>query len=372
MLYVKMKKHPCSPLSIQCILLLLAFVTGIHVRMFRNVDFWARHEYNTGGSSLDVMTIKARSTCETMNVLKSNSTTMFSIHEMSDISSPINNDAVLVIATVPLLRHHLLALWSQLECLVDDINHVVISAPHWAKPVLDIVLGHANKQIPHIASKHVSVEANFFDNDRYDVGLWCDALEGIQQRFDKVLLLNDSILILRKFNGVINALRSTDYDLVSLNHNKEDQNEMWVESVFRGFNAKALQVFMNHSCLPKTQKTNCSKFSARSKRKRCIVEYHEIRLASVFSSQNLTVLGLYRGTVPGSMRSTKTSTFPTWVAHVQFWKEVLVEQYDFPALKVKMLQLLHKEDTPLVSACTQFLNTSLLDYIDLTGGAHVV
>lgn len=83
-----------------------------------------------------------------------------------------HNDAVLVIAAVPIDERHIVSLWTALECfVVGSANHVVISSPYWARPIMNPLLQEVRKSIPHFASGDVQIEARFFENERYDVGL---------------------------------------------------------------------------------------------------------------------------------------------------------------------------------------------------------
>ena len=288
-----------------------------------------------------------------------------------------NNDAVMIIAAMPLDERHLVALWSELECFVGSIDHIVISSAYWAKPILNRLLIDVRKNIPQFASGQVTIEAHFYDNQRYDAGLWCDALQGLKERYDDFLLLNDSIFALREFNGILDTLRSKNLLMTSLNYNVDEKDRTWLESVFRGFSKSTggLSVFMNHSCVPQEHKSFCKNLTRKNKRKattvqrkrkRCIIEYHEVAMAWQFPRPEQQVEGLYPGTVPEDMKSKETSIFPTWVVHAPFWKEVLLKKFDFPAAKVNQESMIATTDDPLLDKCTRFLDRSLLGEIDFS------
>ena len=307
-------------------------------------------------------------------IKKSNNGRSSSIHNTSK-GLRKSNDAVMIIAAMPLDERLLVALWTELECFVGSVDHVVISSAYWAKPIIDRLLIDVRKNIPHFASGQVTIESKFYDNQRYDVGLWCDALQGMKERYDDFVLLNDSIFALREFSEILDTLRSKSLDFVSLTENQDEKNRTWLESVFRAFNDDGLSVFMKHSCVPAEHKSFCKTLTRKNKRKattvqrkrkRCIIEYHEVAMAWQFPRPEQQVKGLYPGTVPEHMKSEETSKFPTWVLHAPFWKEVLLKKYDFPAAKVNQESMIATTDDPLLDKCTHFLDRSLLGEIDFS------
>ena len=314
-----------------------------------------------------------------------------------------NNNAVMVLATVPLDERHLVSLWTELECFTGSVSHVVLSSAYWAKPILETVVREAQTQIPHFRSSRVAIEARYFDNERYDVGLWCDGLQGFTQQtqgqvqgqaqgmmqsgFDKFLLLNDSVFALRTFNGILQDLESSNPNstnntsvvvaMNSLNYIQDDQGDYWYESVFRGFNHYGITVFMNHSCVPQTHKSFCRILDPRRKvaeyRKRCIVKYHEVALAQKFKGSSSSspqphqdgslvqpppqtiriAKGLYDGKVPDKklydetagqqqqqQHNNKRNQWLTWVQNPEYWSETLVKEQNFPAAKVNQLGMI--------------------------------
>ena len=300
----------------------------------------------------------------------------------------------MVIAAMPTDERHIVSLWTELECFVGSISHVVISSAYWARPIIERLLIEARTSIPHFATGKVTIEARFFDNKRYDVGLWCDGLQGLysqSSKYDFFLLLNDSIFALREFNGILEDLKShKDRSMNSLNYNNFSSGGYWYESVFRGFDANGLSIFRNHSCVPQTHEYFCPKENKVRRKKHCLVEHHEIGLARQFpqqqqeQAQHITK-GLYSGMVPEHLKPPEQKgNVVIWVAHFRYWKEILLKQENFPAAKVNLRYwkeiLLKHENFPaakvnqlqmkattsdlLLKNCTRYLNRTVLNDID--------
>ena len=277
-----------------------------------------------------------------------------------------HSDAILVIAAAPINERRIVALWTELECfVVGSTNHVVLSTPHWARPIMHRLLQEVRRSIPHFASGDVQIEARFFENQRYDAGLWCDGLQGLDSKYKHFLLLNDSIFALRRFTGILDTLRSTNHDVVSLIYNKfREEEKIWIESVFRGFNAHGLSVFMNHSCVPASDPSysDCLSIMGYKGQKRCIVENHEIGLAwrfppIILNRTDNKISGLYDGMVPQRMYSRKSFTPPTWTKHRDYWK-FLVKEKEFPAAKSYYFK------PQILQNCTEYLNRTYLKEIN--------
>ena len=75
----------------------------------------------------------------------------------------------------------------------------------------DRVVIEARHKIPKFDSRsgNTTIEARYFDNERYDVGLWCDGLQGFYNsgKYDYYVLLNDSVFALRDFDGILRPLK---------------------------------------------------------------------------------------------------------------------------------------------------------------------
>jgi hypothetical protein len=281
-------------------------------------------------------------------------------------SSNSKGRAVQILSTVPWDDRHVVALWSELECWSKDVDDIVISAPKWSLDIIHSVVSEARKRIPHLspnATEKISIETEFHVNDRYDVGLWCDALQGVLKKghsYENIVLLNDSVFALREFRGVLDAIRSSDgrVSMASLSYSRLGGD--WLESVFRAFSRDALDTFMNHSCVPSNHESFCPKRKSAQKRKRCIVEHHEIGMAGKFRPDQ--VLGLYPSDVPKEMWTTRPNV--TWVVHVPYWRNVLVERMGFPAAKVGMKDMIESIRDPLLQNCTRHFDWRLLDKLD--------
>eukprot|EP00532_Pseudo-nitzschia_australis_P011354 CAMPEP_0168230216 /NCGR_PEP_ID=MMETSP0140_2-20121125/15805_1 /TAXON_ID=44445 /ORGANISM="Pseudo-nitzschia australis, Strain 10249 10 AB" /LENGTH=478 /DNA_ID=CAMNT_0008162309 /DNA_START=21 /DNA_END=1458 /DNA_ORIENTATION=- len=244
---------------------------------------------------------------------------------------------VLVIASVPLDKDHSIALWSQLECFAGSFDHVVISTAYWSKTVVARIVEEARLTIPHFQSNNsnsnnnsnnnarvVTIEFVTYDNKKYDAGLWCDALMGIRHRYEQFALVNDSIFALKQYHNITDALgtinkfhnnriidnnnnnnnntittankdgtstttgtstsaANTTVSMTSLNfHENDDASFPWQESIFRAFDPYGLRVFMDHSCVPMEHESFCHG-KAAVKKKRCIVDFHEIQVSPMVS-----------------------------------------------------------------------------------------
>ena len=306
---------------------------------------------------------------------------------------------VLIIAAAPRSVKHIVALWSSLECFTADVDHVVVSAPTWSQPILERVLEEARAKIPRFASSTatdaaVSLEGMVTLNDRYDVGLWCDALSqlgmgGVEGRpraephnnnnqqngvgssplslslasslssYDEIALLNDSIYALREYTEIFRALGANNASMTSLNysfiHPKGTGDERyWLESVWRGFDTSGIKTFVERSCKSADDPLFCP--HAWWGRKGCIVENFERAMARHFTRDK--TMGLFPSDVPKAML-TRTDSFPSWVRHVPYWNKLVAEQ-DFPVSKVNWEGMIDSIDDDRLQPCTQHLNRSWL------------
>lgn len=275
--------------------------------------------------------------------------------------------AVQILSTVPWDDRHVVALWTELECFTKDVDKVVVSAPEWSQDIIDSVVREARARIPHLshAMGKTSIETKFFVNDRYDVGLWCDALRSILKRgdrYDDFVLLNDSVFALNEFGGVLGALRASrnNVSMTSLSYSGTGKDGMWLESVFRAFSKDGIVRFLKHSCVPSNHRSFCRKRKSAQNRKRCITVYHEIGMARKFPPNQ--TLGLFPSDVPKEMWGKRP--YATWVLHVPYWRNVLVEQMGFPAAKVGMKSMIESINDPLLKNCTRHLDWSLLERLN--------
>jgi hypothetical protein len=285
-----------------------------------------------------------------------------------DDDSSIRKNNALVISAAPRTAKHVLALWSELECFTSNVDHVMVSGPTWSEPILQQVLDMAKASIPRLAA--VDLQYQTFVNDRYDVGLWCDALEWMErtgdlQHLEQISLLNDSVFALREYSEVLDALAvhnasmtSLSYSLIRPQGNGPDM--FWVESVWRGFDRPGIQTFMEYSCRPASDPMFCSK--RWWGQKGCIVENFERNMVKQFPRDK--VVGLFSSDVPKEMLSRK-HRFPQWVRHPPYWQK-LVEEEGFPVSKVNWPEMIGSLDDARLQTCTQYLDRSKLADFDFS------
>ena len=221
-------------------------------------------------------------------------------------------ETVLIIATVPYSADHAMALWTHLECVTDGIDTVLISAPDtdWSRKIVTAII----EQFTELSSNTgFHLEAAFYTNNRYDVGLWCDALSmhfgfngnhfSNKDRTYAIFLINDSSVSLRKYRALTDRIvtaaqteqlqqiittkdgdnKKINIKLVSLNGNLIEPGitkNYWVESVYRGFTPNAVSTFFQHSCTPDAMRACVGKVD--NARKQCIVNRYEMSLADSF------------------------------------------------------------------------------------------
>lgn len=228
--------------------------------------------------------------------------------------------AAMIIAVVPYSEDRLLALWSQLECFhqTGKFQEIIISAPHWAREdkILEPFVREAISSIPHfqeVGSPTVTIQ--YYLNDRYDAGLWCDSLKSKHininpqnnsdpqwtspvEQYDDFVLVNDSLMAVeRDFSGVLDVLREKKLAMTSLNYSRSDY-WFWLESAMRGFSSYGIERFMEHSCIPVSDEIWCRDLQSADQ-KRCIVEHFEIKMVEEFAQEE--VWGLFSSDVPKHM-----------------------------------------------------------------------
>lgn len=285
----------------------------------------------------------------------------------------------LIISAAPRSKKHIVSLWSSLECFTGDADHVVISAPTWSQPIIEQILAEASTKIPRFASDQVSLEGMVSVNDRYDVGLWCDALTQIgigssgnvdkntvsTSSFDAIGLLNDSVFALREFTGIFSELKDRNVSMTSLNysliHPKGIGPEYyWLESVWRGFDQEGIRTFVDHSCRDPDDPLFCS--GRLWGRKGCIVENFERAMSRQFPREKTS--GIFKSDVPKEMLTWKDS-FPSWVRHPPYWEQ-LVREEAFPVSKLNWKGMIDSIDDVRLKTCTQHLDRSWLDGFDFS------
>ena len=221
---------------------------------------------------------------------------------MSSSSSSNPSKAVLVIAAVPFHSSRALSLWSQLECFTDNIDKVVIAAADFSKELMDPFIREAVNAIPHLRDGRVKVEVKYYKNDRYDIGLWCDALndgkgeektdtnvgKSLVNNFDHFMLINDSLMAIQRSSELIDVTRSKKIKMGSLTYSLLG-GRYWLEANYRSFDSDGMKTFMEHVCIPNP----CLEKRGKKRQHRCMVDKFEIPVASFFRRDE--VWGLYHG-----------------------------------------------------------------------------
>jgi hypothetical protein len=306
----------------------------------------------------------------------------WSSNNRSSINNNNNNNSTkdegrqraLIISVAPRTIKHVVALWTELECFTLDVDYVILSGPDWSKTILQQIVFMAKQSIPHLSSTPLTFRV--FVNDRYDVGLWCDALEWMDRSGDlakmhQVELLNDSVFALRKYSAILNALEQYNASMTSLSYsyNRPEgsgSDKYWVESIWRGFDRTGVQTFKDYSCRLATDPMFCSR--KWWGKKGCIVENFERNMARQFPRDK--VVGLFPSDVPPNMLTRKQS-FPNWVRHPPYWQK-LVEEEKFPVAKVNWPEMIGSIDDDRLHACTNYLDRSVLDRLDFAAAVKAI
>jgi hypothetical protein len=281
------------------------------------------------------------------------------------------NRRLLVIAAVPRDERHIFTLWSELECLTSNVDHVLVSAPTWSSKIMDKVLGEAQTTIPRFQNGDVTLEATYHTNDRYDVGLWCDALrtvldrkDGEQQRLDdegyeEYGLLNDSVFALREFPDLLDSLRDKNISLSSLSYSYSAKyfrgygpQHYWVESVFRGLSQEGLRTFMNYSCVPPDHPFFC-RGQLPSEQKSCIINNFEHDLAKQYPRDKVD--GFFVSDAPNTTKIPPYRGKQTWANNPLYWRQ-LVQKSNFPIAKENVKECIADVKNPLLKQCTKYIS----------------
>lgn len=304
-----------------------------------------------------------------------------------------NNNTMnaLVISTAPRTIKHVVALWSELECFTADVDYVILSGPLWSEPILQHITSLARANIPKFAAAAVGKKDDSISipivplhvhvsvNDRYDVGLWCDALAYMEDTGDlshmhQIELLNDSVFALREYTSILSALQERNVSMTSLSYSMNrpewtGPDMYWLESIWRGFDRPGLQTFVDYSCRPTA---NDPMFCPHRKKwwwmlggqqKGCIVENFERNMVQQFPRDK--VWGMFSSDVPRELL-TRKHRFPNWVRHPPYWQQ-LVEEEGFPVAKVNWPDMIASIDDERLNTCTQHLDRStLVEAIDFS------
>jgi hypothetical protein len=283
---------------------------------------------------------------------------------------PRKHGRLLIIAAAPKDERRIWTLWSELECFSATVDHVIVSGPIWSRNIVTKVLEEARASIPRFMSGVTTtattrLESQFYVNDRYDVGLWCDALiqttkDGTFNNFDEFGLLNDSVFALREYPAIFNALKDHNVSLSSLSYSYSAKNfrggygkeHFWVESVFRGMTPHGVEIFRNHSCLPANHSKFCREWPAKEQ-KGCIINHFEHDLALHFPPKD--VFGFFESDAPPE--TTKIRPYKakkTWASNFLYWQK-LVNESAFPVAKENVKESIGHLESPLLKNCTRYL-----------------
>jgi hypothetical protein len=286
--------------------------------------------------------------------------------------------ALMIIATYPSIPMKYDVIWSQLECFASSFDQIIISAPTQFKKNVTQFVEEVNNLMPIVGAR---IKAQFYTNDRYDSGLWCDALktggyvqqkakggnttEGSFQQYDRFLLINDSMLAVKKSNEFLEALELHNASLIALNYwGDEEQHRnsnnatapatsrrYWLESPLRAFSLEGLKIYADKICsLPQLQwerdcpHLNFMKNGKDIRNKRCIVEKTEIDVVYHYPLDK--VHGLY----PGFDKK-----FKTWSNNFLFWSK-LHDKMGFPIVKVNsgpLVKNVMKSRPAVIGTCVQ-------------------
>eukprot|EP00536_Pseudo-nitzschia_multiseries_P016651 jgi/Psemu1/69933/estExt_Genemark1.C_11880002 len=272
---------------------------------------------------------------------------------------------VLVMTAVPRGKRHVIALWSQLECFTGGVDHVVLVSPIWSKELTTQIVDRAKVAIPRFRDGDVSLRTEYVVNDRYDVGLWCDAITSLEtEDFDEFGLLNDSVFALRPFSGVFDALSNKNVSLSSLSYSYSPKNfegedgpqHFWLESVFRGFTREGMDIFRRHSCVPADHPFFCPE---ETENKGCIVNNFEHDLAIEYPCEK--VYGIYPSDAPKSFL--EKNRHRTWARNKPYWRALKTDA-NFPVAKVKESQLNQRNMMGNLAECTKHYNETLVNAMD--------
>lgn len=247
---------------------------------------------------------------------------------------PTDKKRVLIIAAVPSSEIRIMTLWSELECFTEAVDHVIITAPLWAEPFISHVIRLAKKYIPHFINGQVTIESKYFMNNRYDVGLWCDAYNSLKPgSYDEYGMINDSVLALRKFSAIFDNVAHRNVSLSSISYSYTSKGNVgygpehyYVLSIFRVFDNEGINIFKGHSCKTEEHPMFCPDLDDN---KACIIDNFEIDLAKEYPCQK--VHGLYPADSMGPLVR-RDETKRIWIKNTRYWR-LLVDYMGFPIAK---------------------------------------
>lgn len=122
-----------------------------------------------------------------------------------------------------------------------------------------------------------------------------------------------------------------------------------LQSVFRGFRREGIGVFLRHSCEMSAMLHMCPERNLEWKRRRCIVEHHEIKLAEQFNQS--VVEALY------PTYTMNQSNQMGWFLNHGLWRQ-LVQEQNFPMAKVNFAPVID----PIMKDIQSFPCVTSLDF----------
>mmetsp|Transcript_7966 Transcript_7966/g.17970 ORF Transcript_7966/g.17970 Transcript_7966/m.17970 type:complete len:430 (-) Transcript_7966:35-1324(-) len=303
---------------------------------------------------------------------------------MAEVIQPI--ETVLIIATAPYSADHVMALWTHLECVTEGIDKVLISAPDtpWSREIIATIVKKFKQHLRDTNSTVINLDAAFYTNNRYDVGLWCDGLS-LNLGFDgndfadnataaprAIFLINDSSVSLRRYKSLTDRIVKSaqieqtnqnngngNVKLVSLNGDLVQPGitkHYWVESVYRGLTPNGVSTFYQHSCTAEAGRA-CARKTGNAK-KQCIVNRYEMSLSDSFPPS--AVDAMYPTYLPkewdaSSWEETGGGIGPTdqWIRGRRYFR-YLHEVHSFPLRKIKWPA--RGQPPPPKSQCLKLIN----------------
>jgi hypothetical protein len=314
----------------------------------------------------------------------------------------------MVIATYPDKIGSTSAMWTQLECFASKLDRIIIAGPNTDQHMETInkFVEEVKMKMPDIGNK---LEAQFFVNDRYDTGLWCDALmlsEDVLQKghnaresellyhnlpktnyekfrtpsdhpkylggkseYDSFLLINDTIMAVESTNVFMEELKAKHLNLLSLNY---WEDTFWLESPARAFNLEGMQIFADNICqIGELKRGKWGEFCPHlyktdqkgARDKRCITELNEIDVVELYPREK--VHGLFPGSAPKDMRTKGRHGYhpSIWNANFRYFSDVLRDQMSFPAMKVIQEEWVAAERPQDLKTCTTKLESETFGFL---------
>jgi hypothetical protein len=143
-------------------------------------------------------------------------------------------------------------------------------------------------------------------------------------------------------------LQSLSYSLTAKWFEGYGKEHYWVESVFRGFDQKGIDIFRNHSCVPEDHPFYCPQ---QNDNKNCIVNNFEHDLSLQYPCDK--VHGLYPSDTPDTLVFKREVFRTTWIKNLRYW-HFLVEQMGFPIAKVNEPEQVGSRNDMLLRNCTKY------------------